>query len=126
MCYFQLCGHILQFAVAIGYAHRAGMVAFGMQQFCGYFLVFLYSIVGSGNGHVGHYFGSTGRHQFVVAFNLHQTNPAGAYIAQAIHMAHGEYFNIVFPANLQYGLSCIGFDGSTVYAYVNNVHKGNI
>jgi hypothetical protein len=118
----QFGSHILQFAVPVGHAYGTGVVAFGMQQFGGNFLVLPYALVGSGNGHVGAYFCAAGGHQFVVAGYFHKAKPAGTYIGEAIHVAHGENFNIVLPAYFQYGLIGSGLYGCTVNGYFNVVH----
>ena len=115
MSYFEFGAQVLQFAMAIGYTYGALVVALGVKEFCGNFLISVDALIGGGNYHIGRHFGSAGRHQPRVSFNFYQAQSAGTYITYTIQVAHGQYFYIICPAYFQYGLAAAGFQGSAIY-----------
>src|ERR1035438_1426824 len=54
--------------------------------------------------------GHAGGQQLVTAFDLHQAQAAGAYIAQALKMAERGNIDVVLPRHLQNGLAGAGAD----------------
>ena len=58
--------------------------------------------------------GHAGRQQLVAALDLYQAKPAGAHIAQALHMAEGGDVNVVLLCHFQNGLPSACADLLTV------------
>jgi hypothetical protein len=89
----------LEFAVAIGYANRADMIALGKEQFENGFAMFLEPI---GCGRDLHAFfdgGHASGLELVAALDLNDAQAACAYIAEAVEMTEGGNIDVVFPRN---------------------------
>ena len=97
----QLLAKRLQFAMAVGDADRADMVAFGEEQLEDGTAVLLEALGVRAHLHAFLHSGHAGRQQFVVALDLHQAQPARAKIAQAVQVAERGNVDVILARHLQ-------------------------
>jgi hypothetical protein len=86
------------------------MVPLGEEEFENGAAVFLKALGDSGDLHAFKDGGYAGGKELVVPFDLHHAQTAGADIAQAIEMAEGRNFDVVFARHLKDGLTGAGAD----------------
>ncbi len=98
----------LQFAVAVGDADRADVVALGEEQFENGAAMLFEPLGVGGDLHALVDGGHAGGQELVAALDLHQAKAAGADVAQAVQMAEGGNVDVVFPRHFEDGLAGAG------------------
>ena len=103
-------GEGLEFAMAVGHADRADVVALGEQQFQRHAAVFAQPFAVGLDVHAFGDFGRAGRQQFGDAGDFHQAQPAGADVIDAFEMAERRDFDAGLGGGLQDRRAFLGAD----------------
>jgi len=101
-------GQILEFAMAIGNAHGAHVVAFCKEQFHDHLAIITELLRVCAHFHSLCYFGGASRNEPRAAYDLYQAEAAGSYIGEAVQVAKGGNMNACFSRGLEDGAILLG------------------
>ena len=107
-------GEGLQFAMAVGHAHGADVVALGEQQLQRHAPVFLQAFAVGLDVHAFADFGRAGGQQFGDARDLHEAEAAGADVVHAVQVAQRRDFDAGVGGHVQDRGAFLGADLDSV------------
>ncbi len=103
-------GQRLQFAMAVGHAHGADVIAFGEQQFERHSPVFAQPFAVGLHVHALADFGGAGGQQFANARDFHEAQAAGAHVIYPVQMTQRRDFDAGVGGDFQNGRALLGAD----------------
>ena len=94
--------------MAIGYTDRAHVISFGEKQLQYHPAIFAQAVTVGYYFHALHHLGGASRQQLIIADNLHQTQPSGTNVINALQMTQGRKLDPRVSAGIKNARSLLG------------------